>query len=262
MRSHLLEGKLRHRRSNPIDYALEHSVYYAALDLAELDEVTRSTRLIGRNRRNVLEFRDADHWTTPATDLRATVLAHLREQGEDPTGWRIMLITNLRVLGYVFNPASFYLCRDAAGVLRVVVIEVHNTHLERHLYTLRPEAPGRKFTASMDKDFYVSPFIDMEGRYTFHVQDDPSSVRIAINERKDDAPVIATSLVLTRRRLSDRMVVRLLLRHPLMTQRTMALIHVHAWRLWRRGVKFRRHGESVAAAAAKRHVGGGQAVAR
>jgi DUF1365 family protein len=162
----------------------------------------------------------------------------------------------------VFNPASFYLCRDAAGVLRVVVIEVHNTPLERHLYTLRPEAPGRKFTASMDKDFYVSPFIDMEGRYTFHVQDDPSSVRIAINERKDDAPVIATSLVLTRRRLSDRMVVRLLLRHPLMTQRTMALIHVHAWRLWRRGVKFRRHGESVAAAAAKRHVGGGQAVAR
>ncbi len=262
MRSHLLEGKLRHRRSNPIDYALEHSVYYAALDLAELDEVTRSTRLIGRNRRNVLEFRDADHWTTPATDIRETVLAHLREQGEDPTGWRIMLITNLRVLGYVFNPASFYLCRDAAGVLRVVVIEVHNTHLERHLYTLRPEAPGRKFTASMDKDFYVSPFIDMEGRYTFHVQDDPSSVRIAINERKDDAPVIATSLVLTRRRLSDRMVVRLLLRHPLMTQRTMALIHVHAWRLWRRGVKFRRHGESVAAAAAKRQVGGGQAVAR
>jgi DUF1365 family protein len=262
MRSHLLEGKLRHRRSNPIDYALEHSVYYAALDLAELDEVTRSTRLIGRNRRSVLEFRDADHWTTPATDIRETVLAHLREQGEDPTGWRIMLVTNLRVLGYVFNPASFYLCRDAEGVLRVVVIEVHNTHLERHLYTLRPEAPGRKFTASMDKDFYVSPFIDMEGRYTFQVLDDPGSLRIAINERKDDAPVIATSLVLTRRRLSDRMVVRLLLRHPLMTQRTMALIHVHAWRLWRRGVKFRRHGETVAAAAAARQAASRQAVAR
>ena len=265
MRSHLLEGKLRHRRSNPIEYDLEHSVYYAALDLAELDEVARSTRLIGRNRRNVLEFRDSDHWTTPATDIRETVLAHLREQGEDPTGWRIMLVTNLRVLGYVFNPASFYLCRDAAGVLRVVVIEVHNTHLERHLYTLRPEAPGRKFTASMDKDFYVSPSIDMEGRYTFHVQDDPASLRIAINERKDGVPVIATSIVLTRRRLSDRMVVRLLFRHPLMTQRTIALIHVHAWRLWRRGVKFQRHGESVAAAAAAaaaRQAASQQAVAR
>ncbi|MDQ1324734.1 MAG: hypothetical protein QG587_2070, partial [Chloroflexota bacterium] len=95
MRSHLLEGKLRHRRSNPIDYALEHSVYYAALDLAELDEVDRSTRLIGRNRRSVLAVRDAALWPTPATDLRETVLAHLREQGEDPTGWLIMLVTNL-----------------------------------------------------------------------------------------------------------------------------------------------------------------------
>ena len=25
------------------------------------------------------------------------------------------LVTNLRALGYVFNPASFYLCRDGAA---------------------------------------------------------------------------------------------------------------------------------------------------
>ncbi len=258
MRSHLLEGKLRHRRAAPVEYTLEHNVFYTALDLSELDEVSRSMRLIGRNRRNVLEFRDADHWPTPATDLRETVLAHLRAEGEDPTGWRIMLITNLRVLGYVFNPASFYLCRDATGELRVVIVEVHNTHLERHLYTLRPGAPGRRFVASMDKDFYVSPFIDMEGRYTVHVLDDPKSVRIAINERRGDAPVIGTSLVLERKRLSDRMVVRMLFRHPLMTQRTIALIHVHAWRLWRRGVRFQRHGQAVAEhAAAKARVSSG-----
>lgn len=252
LRSHLLEGKVRHRRSGPVEYALEHDVYYAALDLAELDDVARSVRLIGRNRRNALEFRDADHWPEPATDIRETVLAHLRAHGEDPTGWRITLVTNLRVLGYVFNPASFYLCRDAGGDLRVVVVEVHNTHLERHLYTLRPEAPGPRFRASMDKDFYVSPFIDMEGRYTVHVRDEPAGLRIAINERQGERPVIATSLVLGRRRLSDRAVLRMLLRHPLMTQRTMALIHVHAWRLWRRGARFQRHGAAVAAVAASR----------
>ena len=37
MRSHLLEGKVRHRRSSPVEYALEHDVYYFALDLSELD---------------------------------------------------------------------------------------------------------------------------------------------------------------------------------------------------------------------------------
>ena len=246
MRSHLLLGTVSHRRARPIVYALQHDVYYFALDLAELDEVDRSLRLVSRNRRNVLQFRDADHWPEPATDLRATVLAHLRAEGEDPTGWRITLVTNVRVLGYVFNPASFYLCRDANGILRVVVVEVHNTHLDRHLYTLRPGTEGPHFVASMEKDFYVSPFIEMNGRYTVHVQDDETRLRIAINERQGDAPLLATSLLLERRRLSDRMLVRMLVRNPLVTQKTMALIHWHALRLWLRGVKFHRYGEAAA----------------
>lgn len=246
MRSHLLEGTVMHRRARPVVYALEHKVFYVGLDLDELDLVDRSIRLISRNRRNVLSFRDADHWPEPATDVRDSVLAHLRAEGEDPTGWRITLVTNLRTFGYVFNPASFYLCRDAEGVLRVVVIEVHNTHLERHLYTLRPHGAGSRFVSGMEKDFYVSPFIDMEGRYAVHVQDDARGLRIAINERGTDGPVLATSLVLTRRRLTNRNVLRTLLRHPLLTQRTIALIHVHAFRLWRRGVRFQRHGIAVA----------------
>jgi DUF1365 family protein len=260
MRSHLLTGKVRHRRARPV-YALEHDVYYLALDLDELDVADRSLRLLSRNRRNVLQFRDDDHWPEPATDLRATVLAHLRAEGEDPTDWRITLVTNSRVLGYVFNPASFYLCRDAGGVLRMVVVEVHNTHLERHLYTLRQD-PTRtpvsddRFVGGMAKDFYVSPFIDMEGQYTVHVLDEPSRLHIAINERQGDAPVLATSLVLARRPLTDRMLVRMLVRHPLMTQRTMALIHLHALRLWRKGVRFQRHGEAVSAFEASRLVHG------
>jgi uncharacterized protein len=262
MRSHLLTGKVRHRRTRPTVYALEHDVYYLALDLDELDVVDRSLRLLSRNRANILQFRDDDHWPEPATDLRATVLAHLRAEGEDPTGWRITLVTNTRVLGYVFNPASFFLCRDAGGVLRMVVVEVHNTHLERHLYTLRQDPSrtrddGDRFVGGMAKDFYVSPFIDMEGQYTVHVLDEPSRLHIAINERQGDAPVLATSLILARRPLTDRMLVRMLVRHPLMTQRTMALIHLHALRLWRKGVRFQRHGEAVRAFEASRLVHGG-----
>lgn len=245
MRSHLLEGVVRHRRARPVSYGLEHRVFYLALDLDELDAVDRSIRLIGRNRGRVLSFRDDDHWPIPAHDLPATVRAHLEAQGEDPTGWRITLVANLRTFGYVFNPASFYLCRDGAGVLRIVIVEVHNTHLERHIYTLRPRPGGPRFSASMAKAFYVSPFIDMEGRYTVHVQDDPARLRIAIAERQDDRTVLSTSVVLARRRLSDRAVLRMLLRHPLMPQRTIGLIHWHALQLWRRGVRFQRHGDAT-----------------
>lgn len=242
MRSHLLEGKVRHRRSRPSVYALEHDVWYAALDLDELDEVDRRSRLIRRNRRGLAVFRDRDHWLPASADVRADVQAHLRAEGEEPDGWRIMLVANLRIAGYVFNPASFYLCRDREGTLRIVVIEVHNTHGERRLYTLRPDQRGSAHHAAMDKDFYVSPFIDMDARYRVVVRDEPERLRIVIDETEHGAPLLATSVTLARRPLRDREVARLLLRHPFVTHKTIAMIHWHALRLWRRGIRFHHHG--------------------
>ena len=250
MRSHLLTGKVRHRRARPFTYGLEHDVWYAALDLAELDDLDRRLRLFGHNRRAVVELRDRDHLPEPATDIDADVRALLRAEGEDTTGWRLTLVTNLRSLGYVFNPASFYLCRDGDGDLRLVIVEVHNTFGERHLYTLRRrpgDAAGAPFTAAMDKAFFVSPFIDVDGRYSVFVRDDPDRLELSIALRQDGSPMLSTSLVLRRTPLSDRSLLRVLVRHPLLTHRTIALIHWHALRLWLRGAPFFRHGAAVRA---------------
>ena len=262
MRSHLLEGRVRHRRLRPFVYELDHEVYSFGLDLGELDEVAARLRLIGRNGRNVVGFRDDDHLPTPATDLDRDVRAHLATEGHDATGWQITLVTNLRILGYVFNPASFYLCRDAAGTLGVVVVEVHNTHGERHLYTLRPD-PGvdGTFGAGMTKDFYVSPFIAMDGRYTVHVRDGADRLSIAIVEHDADGPLLTTSLVVRRRPLTDRALLGMLVRHPLMTQRTIGLIHWHALRLWLKGARFHRHGPATREARLARDAAAGSSAA-
>jgi DUF1365 family protein len=245
MNSHLLEGRVTHRRTRPFTYRLDQAVYYFALDLGELDEVEQTLRLVSRNRRNVLAFRDGDHLDPPAHDLAARIRQHLRDDGIEPDGWKVTLVTSLRVFGYVFNPASFYLCRDAAGELRVVIVEVHNTHGERHFYTLRTQQRGAWHLASMAKEFYVSPFIEMEGRYDVRVREDADGLRIAIDEGRDGQTVLHTSLVLARVPLTDRAVARMLVRHPFVTQRTIGAIHLHAWRLWRRGARFHRHGEAA-----------------
>ena len=246
MRSHLVEGTVRHRRARPFIYALQHDVSYLALDLDELDDVMTMSRLLRRNRRAILELRDADHLVPPAVDLRDAFRAHLRAEGEDPTGWQVTLVTNPRVAGYVFNPASFWLCRDPEGALRVVVVEVHNTHGERHLYTLRPRAGRPDFVAAMDKEFYVSPFIETRGGYSVRVRDEPSRLRITINLEADGELLLHASLDLVRRPLTKRNLVRMLLRYPLVTQKTILMIHWHALRLWLRGAVFHRHRETVA----------------
>lgn len=245
MRSHLLEGKVTHLRTRPFTHRLDFSVFYFALDLAELDEVAGRIRLVSRNRPNILSFRDGDHLDPPAHDLAASIRQHLRDQGVDPTGWSVTLVTNLRVFGYVFNPASFYLCRDAARELRVVIAEVNNTHGERRLYTLRPEIHGEEYRAAMEKDLYVSPFIDMDAGYTVRVWDRPKDLRIAINETEHGLPLLTASLALRRMPLTNRAVARMLVRYPFITLKTIVMIHWHALRLWQKGAHFHRHGEAA-----------------
>lgn len=241
MRSHLLDGSVRHRRVRPFVYDLQHGVWYLALDLDEMDQVARDHRLLSRNRPNALTFRDRDHLDPPATDVAAQLRAHLRGEGFDPADWRITLVTYPRVFGHVFNPASFYLCRDAAGDLPVVIVEVHNTHRERHLYTLRPQRRNSSHVAGMAKDFYVSPFFDVDGGYVVRINDHSAGLRIAIDHVREGVTMLHTSLALRRLPLNDRNLLRLLVRHPFVTLKTVAAIHWHALRLWRKGARFRRH---------------------
>jgi DUF1365 family protein len=260
MRSQLLTGKVRHRRPRPFTYQLEHDVFYLALDTRELDEAAGRLRLLRRNRPWVVAFRDSDHLPEPARDLDADVRSMLRAHGVPADDWAITLVAYPRVLGHVFNPASFFLCRDGAGVLRVVIVEVHNTFGERHAYVLRQGsgagpaavagggvaagagATEAAFTASMSKDFFVSPFISEDGRYAVHVRDDADALRLSIVLRQDGEITLSTSLLLRRRPLTDASLLRALLRHPLMPQRTLLLIHWHAIRLWLKGAPFFRHG--------------------
>ena len=99
MRSALYTGTVMHARRTPKKNVFRYRVCFYLLDLDELPELDRRVRLFGWNRRNVVSLHDRDH-----LDVRA----FLAERGIEAD--RILLLTNLRVLGYVFNPVSFLYC--------------------------------------------------------------------------------------------------------------------------------------------------------
>ena len=90
--------------------------------------------------------------------------AQVRANGE------IVLYCFPRMLGYVFNPVSFFVCHDAAGTVRAVLAEVNNTFGESHCYLLA-HADGRALvsgeTMTAPKVFHVSPFFPVAGHYEF-----------------------------------------------------------------------------------------------
>jgi DUF1365 family protein len=239
---------VRHRRSKPRSYQFTYGVYYVHLDLDELEEAARKIALLSYNGRNALSFRDTDHIGGSDGPLRERLRAYMEDRGFDPDGVRVSLLTNARVFGYVFNPVSFYFVRDRlTDGLLLVIAEVHNTHGEEHMYDLARDESTDVYRSAADKKLYVSPFIDMDGRYAFECRELAGGVydlridQFRRNEGPDSQPFFQAQLLVKPVALTNANVVKMLVRYPFMTLRTIHLIHWQGLKLWVRGVKYLPH---------------------
>ncbi|MFD6760227.1 DUF1365 domain-containing protein [Streptomyces roseolus] len=151
----LYDCVITHVRRTPLRHALRHRTYLWCVDLDRLPVLPRALRPLAR-------FDARDHFAGTAVSLRAGLDAYLAAHGVDLEGGRVVMLAHARVFGFVFNPLSVFWCHDASGALVCVVAEVHNTYGQRHCYLLRPDEAGE---AEADKEFYVSPFFAVEGRY-------------------------------------------------------------------------------------------------
>lgn len=154
----------------------------------------------------------------------------------------IMLITMPRVLGYVFNPVSFYLCFDSEKHLRAVISEVHNTFGEQHSYLCaHPDHKpiDRQEWMEAEKLFHVSPFLERNGRYHFRFDIQPEKIGISIdyydkeNNKQFFALLAGDLSPLNRSSLS-----RVFWEHPLVTLKAICLIHWQALKLLAKGIRY------------------------
>jgi uncharacterized protein len=233
VRSALYEGQVVHDRRAARRNLFRYPVYMWLVDLEELDELDRRLWAFGYDRRGLTTIRARDHLGDPARSIKANLLAYLDANGVDLAGGRASLLTNARVLGYVFNPLSVYYCHAADGALRCIVAEVHNTYGQRHCYLLEP---GERGLAETGKEFYVSPFLTLDGRYRMVLQAPGGRLSVQMALHQGGERVFAASLTGRRIELSNAAVARMLVRHPLMTARVTSLIHLQGVKLALRGV--------------------------
>jgi len=229
-----------HRRSRPARNAFTYPAFCLRLPLSRLDELPALG--IARNRPGLLSFNDRDHGARDGTPLLPWIRTLLAREGVDAPG-EIVLHAFPRMLGYVFNPVSFWVCHDAAARVAAVLAEVNNTFGERHLYLVAHPA-GRAIadgdTLEARKVFHVSPFCEVRGRYAFRFHFGPGRwlARIDYFDDDGDEPLIATSISGTVRPLSLPAARALLLRYPAFTLGVVARIHWQAAKLWAKRVRF------------------------
>ena len=232
MRSAVYTGTLLHARRAPARHVFRYPVSYWLFDLDELTELERRLRLFSVDRRNVVSLRCRDHFDGTAPLKQAVI-----ELAGDPEIERVLLLTQPRVFGYVFNPVSFYWCYRGDGSLACVVAELNNTFGERLPEVLR----GPELRYEQRKRLHVSPFFGLDQSYEYAFSQPGREVWARIHVRDDDGARPLTAVLHGRRReLSDRSLAALLLRYPLQPLQVIAFIHFEALRLWLKRVPFHR----------------------
>ncbi len=229
----LIHGHVMHDRLRPRRNRFSYPVFYLRLNISRLEEIR--SRWFGIDQRRLVSIQTRDYGPRDGSSLDDWMRNLLREQGIDADG-DIWLQTFPRILGYVFNPVSFWHCYDARGELRAVLAEVNNTFGDTHCYLLQPGAlEGR---AACAKRLHVSPFCQVQGEYRFRFSLGKERHLTKIDYHDGAGLLLKTAIAGTPEPCSDSALLRALLRQPWLCIGVVVRIHWQAFRIWRKGVPF------------------------
>ncbi len=234
-----LVAQVMHKRLRPREHRFRYHVYYICFPLSALLKL--KSPLFGVERWRPFAFYNKDHGPCDGSALDTWIGTILQKFNIESADGEVVLMTHPRVLGYAFNPVSFWFCLDKSGNLRAVLAEVHNTFGERHCYLIahedqRPMTQNDWFTSK--KVFHVSPFMEVRGEYRFRFAYGEERVGVWIDYETEEGEMLQTSVAGKREPLTDGFLLKVFFRYPMMTLKVIGLIHFEAIRLLAKKIKY------------------------
>ncbi len=227
-----------HARLRPKRNSFAYKVPYLALSERALAQAGRFG-VLSIDRGNLFSVRTKNYGAgglTGAAFVRDVLMRYQVHEADGET----VLVTMPGILGFAFNPVSFWLCLDKDARLRAVISEVNNTFGERHFYVCKHadhRAIEPQDTVVAEKMFHVSPFLPVEGHYQFAFSWNEDGFGARIDLHDADGLILTTSMAGRREAVTSWRLLRGLLANPLLMFKVLGLIHYQAIRLWAKGVR-------------------------
>ena len=240
MNSCLYECTVMHRRLAPKMHEFVYRIFLFLFDLDELPEIERRVPFFSVNTPNLYSLRDEDYFQFHSRGIRQNLETFLATQNLPVRPARIQLLTLPQLFGYTFNPVSVFFCFDENERPLTSVIQVGNTFGELKPYLVPCDPAGPGFHVRVPKNYYVSPFSELDLEFDFRFDAPGQRLRLAIDDYRGGERVLISTVTGAREELTAGNLARFSIRYPLITLKVIVLIHWEALRLWMKKIPFRR----------------------
>jgi uncharacterized protein len=234
---------IMHHRLAPKIHRFFYKTFYLCLDVSHLEQL--NSPLLGFERYRPYTLRNKDYGFKGEDCVKSWLQFVINTH--NLSHHKVYLITMPRVLGYGFNPISFWLFFDENYSLKSVIADVNNTFGENHQYLIRDSAQkpleSKKYYEA-EKVFHVSPFFSVEGTYRFRFlipenwEADQKNLGFWIDYMIDGHEVLLTSMTGSLKPLTQYRLLKFLIIYPFMTILVVGRIHYQAFKLWIKGLKY------------------------
>jgi DUF1365 family protein len=238
-----------HKRLRPAINSFIYKVFYICFDIDKISSL--SSKFLSINCFNLFSFYEKDHTKNIIKSeikkdlgqlLRTWINEILIQKNLNHKIDKVFLMSFPRILGYAFNPVSFWFCIDKEENLIAVLAEVNNTFGENHNYLIfnqdhSPILENQYFTAN--KEFHVSPFFEVSGNYKFRFIFNKKNCAAFIDYSSNNLEKsLLTSVITKNEKLSDLVLIKAFFAIPLMTFKVIFLIHWQALKIIFKKIKY------------------------
>jgi DUF1365 family protein len=234
-------GDVKHRRFAVKKHTFSYPLYMMWVDLNNPEQLNGVHRQLGTTGFKALKFNQQDYLKSSNRTQQCTLIERAHSQlsalGVNTTFKHVYMLGQLRCLGIYFSPANFYFFGESEDNFSYMIAEVSNTPWnERHCYLV----PLKK-KVNFKKAFSVSPFMNLDMNYHWHIRHSLDKILIHIENKRGEALLFDASLRLKRADLTEQHVSKLLKRFPAMTWSICKGIYYQALKLFIKRVPFLGH---------------------
>lgn len=251
----IYKGSVYHNRFLPRSHSFKYSLAYFYLNLDDIDNwnITCSHWLFSRSRFRPYRFRRKDYHRPEINNLKDAVIATIYEDTKVryDKSISIYILTQPRIMGFSFNPVSFYYLYDINNEPLCVLVEINNTPWdERFHYIIHNQLDASEISKQafpkilckeFAKEFHVSPFMSMNQNYTWKFTISENEHDIEMFNEENNEIIFKAGMNLLKYELNNKQILIMMLTFPFSSLKAFLAIYWNAMRLKLKGITYYEH---------------------